>query len=377
MESCEVLIVGAGPAGSTCAQLLTKSGLSVLLLDRDEFPRDKPCAGWITPAVLETLSIDPQQYRQGRLLQEIREFRTGVMYGNEIVTDYGKTVSYSIRRSEFDHFLLLRSATGATLGEAVTSLEQTADGWLVNGSIRARLLIGAGGHNCPVARALGAKPGNEPAIVAMVAEFEMEEEQKANCPLQAGHTSLSFASDSKGYGWLLRKGAFLNVGMGSLDKTDLRRRTIDFCAQYKRLGILVGNPAEHFKGHSYLPYQKQGGRRIVGDRVLLIGDAAGLSFPESGEGILPAVESAFMAAQTILCALGDYRQQNLEPYSTAVATCFGSTAAGFEGLTFPAGIKRMGAKMLLSSSWLTRRLVLDHWFLHKGRRLFATQLGDD
>jgi menaquinone-9 beta-reductase len=293
-----------------------------------------------------------------------------------LVTDYGTTVSYSIRRSEFDHYLLLRSATRSTLGEAVTSLEQTADGWLVNGNIQARLLIGAGGHNCPVARALGAKPGKEPAIVAMVAEFEMGEEQQANCPLHAGHTSLSFASDSKGYGWLLRKGAFLNIGMGSLDSTDLRRRTADFCAQYKRLGILVGDPAEHFKGHSYLSYRKQGGRRIVGDRALLIGDAAGLSFPESGEGILPAVESAFMAAQTVLCALGNYRRENLEPYSASVAARFGGTAVGFEGVTFPAGITRMGGRILLSSGWLTRRLVLDNWFLHRKRRLLATQLGD-
>jgi flavin-dependent dehydrogenase len=140
--------------------------------------------------------------------------------------------------------------------------------------------------------------------------------------------------------------------------------------------MLVGDPAEHFKGHSYLPYRKQGGRRIVGDRALLIGDAAGLSFPESGEGILPAVESAFLAAQTVLCALGNYRWENLEPYSTAVAARFGGTATEFGGLTFPAGIKRMGAKMLLSSGWLTRRLVLDHRFLHRGRPLLATQLRD-
>jgi geranylgeranyl reductase family protein len=376
MESYEVLIVGAGPAGSTCARLLAKGGLSVLLLDKDNFPRDKPCAGWITPAVLETLGIDPLRYRQGRLLQEIREFRTGIMYGKELVTDYGTTVSYGIRRSEFDHYLLLRSAARSMLGEAVTSLEQSADGWLVNGNIRARLLIGAGGHNCPVARVLGAMPGKEAAIVAMVAEFEMGEEQKATSPLHAGYTSLSFTSDFKGYGWLLRKGAFLNIGMGSLDKTALRRRTADFCAHYKRLGILIGDPSEHFKGHSYLSYLKQGGRRIVGDRALLIGDAAGLSFPESGEGILPAVESAFIAAQTVLCAWGEYRRENLEPYSTAVAARFASTAAGSGVLTLPADIKQMGARMLLSSGCLTRRLVLDHCFLHKGRRLLVSQLGE-
>ena len=58
MESCEVLIIGGGPAGSTCAKRLGEAGLDVLLMDARVFPRDKPCAGWITPAVLETLAIE-------------------------------------------------------------------------------------------------------------------------------------------------------------------------------------------------------------------------------------------------------------------------------------------------------------------------------
>jgi len=375
MESCDVLIVGAGPAGSTCARLLASWGISVLLLDRDQFPRDKPCAGWITPAVLETLRIDPELYRQGRLLQDIREFRTGVMYGKEIVTGYGETVSYGIRRREFDHYLLLRSAAPTALGEPVASLERAADGWLVNGRIRARLLIGAGGHNCPVARALGAKPGKESAIVAMVAEFEMGEEQLAGCRLPAGHTALSFTRDTKGYGWLLRKGAFLNIGLGSLQCGDLRRCVADFCAHLKRRGDLDGKLAEgfRFRGHAYLPYRLQGGRRIVGDRALLIGDAAGVSFPESGEGILPAIESAFMAAHAILYAAGDYRQEKLEPYAAAVAARFAGKAEDFGRFGIPAGIRELGARALLSSGWLTRRLVLDRWFLHREDRLLNSR----
>lgn len=122
MRSCEVLIIGAGPAGSTCARVLSESGLSVLLLDRDQFPRDKACAGWITPAVLQTLGIDPELYRKERLLQEIREFRTCVMYGSELTSNYGETVSYAIRRSEFDHFLLLQSSAPTVLGLPVASL---------------------------------------------------------------------------------------------------------------------------------------------------------------------------------------------------------------------------------------------------------------
>jgi len=368
MEQCEVLIVGAGPAGSTCARILAKWGISVLLLDRDQFPRDKPCAGWITPAVLEALRIDPERYRQGRLFQGIRAFRTGFSNGKETLTDYGSTVSYGIRRSEFDHFLLLNNTSKSSLGEAVQSLERTSDGWLVNGRIHARLLVGAGGHTCPVARTLGAKPGHERAIVAMVMEFEMDEELLANCRLTTGHTALSFSSDSKGYGWLLRKGPFLNIGLGSLGATELRRRMDDYCAYLRHRGDLAEKLCGPLKEHAYLTYRNIGGRRIVGDRTLLIGDAAGLAFPESGEGILPAVESAIMAAQAILCASGDYRPRWLESYATAVAARFGSRGADYERPRFPAGFKGLGAKMLFSSGWLTRHLVLDRWFLHRGQR---------
>jgi len=80
-----------------------------------------------------------------------------------------------------------------------------------------------------------------------------------------------------------------------------------------------------FRGMAYLLYEPQGGRRRVSDGALLIGDAAGLSFPQSGEGILPAIESALLAADTILAANGDYRADNLEPYAARLANRFGNT----------------------------------------------------
>jgi len=362
-------VVGAGPAGSTCAGLLSQAGLTVLLLDRDEFPRDKPCAGWITPSVLESLKIDPQLYRKDRLLQDIRAFRTGVIYGRERVTDYGQTVSYGIRRAEFDQFLLLRNTAPTRLGEPVAALERVAGGWLVNGSIKTKLLIGAGGHNCPVARALGALPGKEAAIVALVAEFQPGAAQLANPLFPAGTVALSFTRDLNGYGWLLRKGNFLNIGLGSLERRDLRRQTAQFCQHLKNRGYLDEEVTERFKGHAYLPYRKNGGRRIVADRALLIGDAAGVCFPESGEGILPAVETALMAVRTVVGASGDYRQQRLAPYAAAVATRFCSAGDAGGGFTLPAGVKRLGGAALLSCGWLTRHLVLDRWFLHKGQRI--------
>jgi menaquinone-9 beta-reductase len=362
MESCDALIIGAGPAGSTCARILTSARLSVLLMDRDQFPRDKPCAGWITPAVLQQLGITAEQYRGGRLLQEIRAFRTGVMFGSEIVTDYRRTVSYAIRRCEFDHFLLLKSGARTLLGEQVTTLEREEGGWLVNGWIKARVIVGAGGHLCPVAKALGALPGREPAIAAMVAEWEMQEEDLER--VLPGIVLVSFTPDLSGYGWMLRKGNYLNVGLGSLEGRDVRRQALEFCAELRRRGELNEDISARFRGHAYLPYQGKGGRSIVAERAVLIGDAAGVSSPESGEGILPAIETALLAAQTIVAAGGDYRRERLEPYAAAVAGRFGK-GAGI-GVALPQAMKRLAGSAVLSSRWLTRHLVLDRWFLHSG-----------
>jgi flavin-dependent dehydrogenase len=68
MDTCDVLIVGGGPAGAACAWRLRDSGLRVTILDKATFPRDKVCGGWITPAVLEELKIQPDEYVRGRVL---------------------------------------------------------------------------------------------------------------------------------------------------------------------------------------------------------------------------------------------------------------------------------------------------------------------
>jgi geranylgeranyl reductase family protein len=367
MDTCDVLVVGAGPAGSTCAARLQQAGLDVLLLDRATFPRDKPCAGWITPVVLATLAIDPQEYGRGRVLQEISGFRTGLVHGPQVVTRYNETVSYGIRRSEFDHYLLERSAVRRALGTPVSSLARHGNGWLVNGHIRARLVVGAGGHFCPVARLLGAGIGREEVIVAQVAEFAMSPDQERLCRTPADTPALFFCRDMKGYGWLFRKGRFLNVGLGRMDRRDLGRHVRDFCAFLQERGDLAPGLCNRFRGHAYLLHG-HGGRSCVADGALLIGDAAGLARPRSGEGILPAIESALVAADTILAARGDYGRAGLEPYAATLATRFGG--AGAAGTPSPpaSGLLRFAGARLLSSGWFARHIVLDRWFLHGGQK---------
>ena len=71
MENCDALIVGGGPAGSTCARKLRQAGLDVTVLDSSSFPRDKVCAGWITTQVVDDLGLDVDEYRVGRTFQPI------------------------------------------------------------------------------------------------------------------------------------------------------------------------------------------------------------------------------------------------------------------------------------------------------------------
>jgi menaquinone-9 beta-reductase len=373
MENCEVLIVGGGPAGSACARKLVQAGLDVLLLDKQQFPRIKPCAGWITPDVLEALEIDREEYGQGRVLQEIKNFRIGLINGPERVFSYDRIISYGIRRFEFDYYLLQRSNVRRQLGIPVTSLVRHEGGWIVNGNIRTRLVVGAGGHNCPAARLLGAKVGQEEIVVAQAAEFALTPEQARLCRTPPDTPALYFCRDMKGYGWVFRKGPFLNVGLGRSDRRDLGSRMREFCGLLERRGELMPGFSGEFQGHAYLLYQREGGRACAGDGVLLLGDAAGLSCPQSGEGILPAIKSALLAADTIVAAKGDYRHDRLKGYEAGLARRFGSENTGITGSHLSSGALRYLGARLLSSSWFTRHIVLDRWFLHANRKqLYGT-----
>ncbi|HEY6006930.1 MAG TPA: NAD(P)/FAD-dependent oxidoreductase [Geobacteraceae bacterium] len=363
MESCDVLVIGGGPAGSTCAGKLRQAGLDVLLLDKRVFPRDKPCAGWITPEVLAALAIDPAEYGQGRVLQAITSFRTGLIGGPEVVTRYGTTVSYGIRRCEFDHYLLQRSGVRHLPGEPVATLERHDGGWLVNRRIRARLVVGAGGHFCPMARLLGARIGREEVIAAQVTEFALSPDQERLCRLSGDTPALYFCQDMKGYGWLFRKGPFLNVGLGRMDREHLGHHVREFRSFLEERGDLPAGAVGTFRGHAYLLYEGRGGRSCVADGALLIGDAAGLASPQSGEGILPAIESALLAADVILAAGSDYRRDRLEPYAAGLTARFGG-GAGLPSLALASALLRGIGARLLSSRWFTRHVVLDRWFLH-------------
>ncbi len=364
MDSCDVLIVGGGPAGSSCAWGLRSSGLKVVILDKSVFPRDKVCGGWITPLVLQALEIDPKIYGQGRTLQPITGFRIGCLERREVGIAYDRIVSYGIRRCEFDEYLLRRSGARIREGVPVVNLEHSGDSWIVNGEIKARVLVGAGGHFCPVSQFLGNRHGDRP-VVAQEVEFEMDANQAASCAIEPEVPELYFCNDLLGYGWCFRKGNFLNIGLGRLDQRALPEHVGRFIEFLRGTGRLAFEPPTRLRGHAYLlwDYSRQ---KLADQSVMLIGDAAGLAYSQSGEGIRPAVESGLLAAQAIQSAEGSYTRDRLEHYEEILnqrlcgVKAQGATIASY----LPRSFRNRVAHLLLGMKWFCRRVVIDNWFLH-------------
>lgn len=367
MDSCDVLIVGGGPAGSSCARALSAAGLDVVLMDKQRFPRDKVCAGWVTPAVLDELAIDRDDYARDRVLQPIDGFRSGLIGAEGVRVDYGETVSYGIRRCEFDDYLLQRAGARLRLGEKFTGMRREDGEWIVNDRIRTPLVIGAGGHFCPVARALGAKPGKgETVVAAQEVEFHMTPEQAAACRVERSVPELYFCDDLVGYGWCFRKGDWLNIGLGREDNHRLSEHVEAFVRFLQETHRVPFEIPARFSGHAYLLYRQHQPRQMVHEGALLIGDAAGLAYPQSGEGIRPAIESALMAAKVVHNAAGDYSAERLQTFATLMQERFGGRRRGGSLLDrLPASWKSRLAAPLLASRRFTRHVVLDRWFLHR------------
>jgi geranylgeranyl reductase family protein len=365
---CDVLVVGGGPAGSTCAWSLRRSGLRVAVLDAKSFPRDKVCAGWITPQILEELAIDPADYAKDRVLQPFRGFEVSLLGARSARVTYPDVVSYGIRRCELDDFLVRRCGAELRLGEPLRTLARDGAGWVANGEIRAGLVVGAGGHFCPVARAL-APSGDESAVVvaAQEIEFELDDAQARACPVSPEVPELFFERDLRGYAWLVRKGPVLNVGIGRQDPHDLAGHARAFLAHVAALGKLPPRVPAKRHGHAYLLYG-QSPRPLAGDGFLLVGDAAGLAWPQSGEGIRPAIESGLLAARTIEAAAGRTDEANLAPYARAIETRFGPRG-GSSGPSLsawvPSSLRPWLAEKLLATPAFARRVVVDRWFLHR------------
>jgi geranylgeranyl reductase family protein len=307
----DAIVVGAGPAGSTTAFRLARAGRSVLLLDRARFPRDKPCGGGVTERAARLLpfSIEPV----------VEQIATAV----DLRLDYGRTINrnggaplvYLTQRARLDHYLVEQAAAaGAKFrdGVRVTGVESGeegvavfADGARMEGSV----LVGADGVNGVSARALGLG-GNRHVGVAL-------EGNLPNAKLRAdysGKVVLEFGVVPGGYAWVFPKAEHANFGVGGWGSEGpaLRKHLVRLCAAH---GVSADD-LESVRGHR-LPLRSPVSRLASG-RALLVGDAAGLIDPVSGDGMFEGFLSSLYASEAVLDVL-DGREESLDPYGDRLA----------------------------------------------------------
>jgi geranylgeranyl reductase family protein len=303
MEAYDVAIVGGGPAGSTAAYRLAQAGASVLVVDRATFPRDKPCGGGVTgrAARLLPFSIEP-------VVEDVVDrLECRLQYGPRFARSSRAPLALMTQRRRLDHFLLEKAAeAGADVRDGVKVTDVRANAISVDGEpVQARIVIGADGCNGTTARALDL--GGE--IVHGVA-------LEANFPHDSrfAHAMvLELAVVRGGYGWVFPKGDHLNVGVGG-DESEaprLREHLRRLCEMH---GIDFDN-ATATRGYR-LPMRRPDGRLARGTTAL-IGDAAGLLDPFSGDGMYEAFLSAQLVAEAALAVLAG-RADGLEPYAEAV-----------------------------------------------------------
>jgi flavin-dependent dehydrogenase len=204
------------------------------------------------------------------------------------------------------------------------------------------------------------EPTTQPVVVAQEAEFPVDADD-ASFAVECDMPELYFSPDLNGYGWCFRKQNYLNVGLGLLDPHACSAATKSFVAYLQARRRLPANTSWRWRGHAYLLAEPRA-RKVLDDGVLLIGDAAGLAYPQSGEGIRPAIESGMMAAAAIANARGSYSHGHLAPYQQQLGNRFGSSTRPRRSIV-PSALTSALAVGLMQVPSFVRHIVLDRWFL--------------
>jgi geranylgeranyl reductase family protein len=308
MQRYDAIVVGAGPAGSATAIRLARGGATVLLLDRARFPRDKPCGGGLTGRAVRELPVDVTPVVE----DVVRELEVRLRYRKRFVRRSDAPLVRMTQRRRLDAFLGEQAAeAGADFRDGITvgGLAIGPDGVTLRAggeTVRGDVLVGADGVNGGTARAAGLGGGILYGIAL-----------EGNGPLldgQAGRATVELGVVPGGYGWVFPKDGHANYGVGGWAAEGPRLR-----AHLRRLCTVHGVDVDALtavRGRR-LPMRRT--EAAASGRVLLVGDAAGLVDPLSGDGISEALLSARLAAEAILA--GD-----LARYEPSLAAALGRYA---------------------------------------------------
>jgi geranylgeranyl reductase family protein len=309
-NSYDLTIIGAGPAGSILAYELAKKGVKVLILEKYKLPRQKVCAGGITVRAHTLLPFD--------ISQVVEEVAYGVSLSYNLapkrVRTCDKPLAYMVNREQFDYFLVLQACqAGATLvdGIEVRHIESGKEKILVQtsqGTFSTPFLVGADGANSVVVQSCGQRKGFEFGL-GLNANITIDQKTRAKWQ---GLIGLDMGIPG-GYAWVFPKADCLSVGVGGPFNQAKKLRS--YTQSLTRAFDLGEVDERSIKGH-LMPFRKSG-TPLSYPRMLLVGDAAGLVDPLTGEGIYYALKSSFLAASTIM-KFFEGKTSDLKEYDHAI-----------------------------------------------------------
>ncbi len=285
----DVIVVGGGPGGASAAYFLRMAGCRVLLLERNRLPRSKTCAGGVPRSALQLFP-----FSFSGVIEQTMERGTFVC-GERSVTQYvpGESL-FMVQRRDFDFFLLRQSGAKILEGEKVRSVEQESDRVRVvtqsGKRLCSRYLIGADGPKSNVASSAGLRRNTGTGVALQLEVDPGPELLKA----YSGRFLVGLGALDKGYCWVFPKAGHLSVGIGNMG-----RGNGQLLVRLKRFMAWLGINLEGYPSRAHpLPLFSPRAERQKG-RILLVGDAAGLVDPLTGEGIRHAMVSGQLAAEAV------------------------------------------------------------------------------
>jgi geranylgeranyl reductase family protein len=285
----DVIVAGAGPGGSTAAYFLGEGGLRVLVLEKAKLPRYKTCGGGISARVLEQFpfSFDP--------VIESRVKSVSYILGQRVIeVPLPDRPIRMVMRQDFDAHILSHSGAEVRQGETIRRVEEKPDRVVVEtragNFYEGRFLVGADGANSIVARALGLRRSRMMAAIEVEAPVPPDVMQRFR-----DHALFVFGEVHLGYLWIFPKANHLSVGIGAVrpGPGELQGTLKRVMSRY---GVSLDGLPLH--GHPIPLYHRR--EPVYAGRILLVGDAAGLVDPLTGEGIRFAVKSGRIAAEVLL-----------------------------------------------------------------------------
>jgi len=331
-EIWDVIVVGAGPGGATCAWKCAAAGLKVLILERAAvLPRYKPCGGGIPASLMRDVSgfENPEEFADLTVTRLRHSWKGKSPIVADMTTSTGEPAQvWMVQRPRFDNYLVQRAQSkGATLlmGVKVTGIAVTTDGVTLSAEgqeWRSRYVVGADGAKGIIGPRAGLRLGRRYGIAREIeiptakpdsvsSERESSERELSERELLPGTAYLDYGTVPNGYAWIFPKDGFLSVGAGMLLPKQptaeaergvglVLKRAIDIMLGSVGRTYPLGEDAPRLWAHP-IPFWTGAEPLATADgRVLLIGDAAGVVQPLFGEGIQYAIRTGDLAATHLI-----------------------------------------------------------------------------